>query len=525
MSDNQSEWGVYRTKHPQFQVNPPTFFIAAVCILAFIIWGLVAAKGAQEVFGAIQSFISTYAGWFYILTANIVLIFSIYMGFSRYGKVRLGGQDQEPEFGLFSWFSMLFSAGMGIGLLFYSVAEPLWHFSSPPMDPWGGASQANNAEQAMGITFLHWGLHPWAIYAVIALGLAYFGYNRNMPLSIRSAFYPLIGNRIYGAQGHAIDILATIATLFGVSTSLGLGVSQVGAGLNFVFGIPDNTTVQVILIAIITFFATLSVVAGLDGGIKRLSTMNMVIAAVLLVFVLFLGPTIFILEAVLENTGFYLQHFPSLALWNETYTRGEWQNSWTVFYYGWWISWSPFVGMFIARVSKGRTISEFISGVLLVPTAVTFLWLTIFGDAALYVQMFGQGGILEAVNEMGVSRAMFAFLETFPLSMITSLLATIVVITFFVTSSDSGSLVIDIITAGGLEDPPTGQRIFWAVTEGVVAATLLLGGGLSALQTAAITTGLPFSIILLILCYGLKKGLSTDPVAGEQAGTAMQAAE
>ena len=525
MSDNSQEFGVYRTKHPQFQVNPPTFFIAAAVILAFIIWAVLAASSAQEIFGTIQAFISNYAGWFYILTANIVLIFAIYMGFSRYGKVRLGGQNQEPEFGLFGWFSMLFSAGMGIGLLFYSVAEPLWHFSSPPMQPWGGEGQAQNAEQAMGLTFLHWGLHPWSIYAVIALGLAYFGYNRNMPLSIRSAFYPLIGTRIYGGWGHAIDILATIATLFGVSTSLGLGVSQVGAGLNFVFGLPDTVTVHVILIAIITAFATLSVVAGLDGGIKRLSTMNMVVAAALLLFVLFLGPTIFILEAVLENTGFYLQHFPSLALWNETYTRGEWQNSWTVFYYGWWISWSPFVGMFIARVSKGRTIREFISGVLLVPTGITFLWLTIFGDSALYIEMFGGGGILETVNNQGVSTAMFAFLEKFPLSTITSLLATIVVITFFVTSSDSGSLVIDIITAGGMEDPPTGQRIFWAVTEGVVAAVLLLGGGLGALQTAAITTGLPFSVVLLILCYGLKKGLETDPVAGEHAGVSMQAAE
>jgi choline/glycine/proline betaine transport protein len=513
------DFGVKRTQHPQFQVNPPTFFISAAIILGFAAIGILFTSAASDIFGAIQAFIANYTGWFFVLVVNIVLGYSVYLLFSKYGSIRLGGQDQKPEFTTLGWFAMLFSAGMGIGLLFYGVAEPMYHFTSPPTVPPGSPEEAQRAQHAMGLTFLHWGLHPWAVYSVIALGLAYFGFNRGMPLSIRSIFYPLIGNKIYGPAGHAIDILATVATLFGVATSLGLGVSQVNAGLNSVFGLPEGPGIQAILIAIITAFATISVVVGLDGGIRRLSEMNMIIAAALLLFLLILGPTIFILEAYIENIGYYIQHFPHLATWNETYTRGDWQNAWTVFYYGWWISWSPFVGMFVARVSKGRTIKEFIAGVLFVPTLVTFLWMTIMGDAALYIEMFGDGGIAAAVSE-SVPKALFAFLDKFPLASVTSILATIVIITFFVTSSDSGSLVIDIITAGGLEEPPTGQRIFWAVTEGVVAAVLLAGGGLTALQTAAITTGLPFAVLLLIVCVGLQKGLKTDPYLAAQRGEA-----
>ena len=522
----KTEYGVKRTQHPQFQVNPPTFFISAGIIIAFVAIAMIFSGSTANIFGAIQAGIANYTGWFFILVVNIVLGYSVYMMFSRYGKIRLGGPDQKPEFTTLGWFAMLFSAGMGIGLLFYGVAEPMYHFTSPPTVPPGSPEEAHRAQHAMGLTFLHWGLHPWAVYAVIALGLAYFGFNRGMPLSIRSIFYPLIGNKIYGPVGHGIDILATVATLFGVATSLGFGVSQVNAGLNVVFGLPESGVMQAVLIAIITGFATISVVVGLDGGIRRLSEMNMVIAALLLLFVLILGPTIFILEAYIENIGYYIQHFPHLATWAETYTRGDWQNGWTVFYYGWWISWSPFVGMFVARVSKGRTIKEFIMGVLFVPTLVTFLWMTIMGDTALYIEMFGDGGIAAAVSD-SVPKALFAFLDHFALSTLTSILSVIVIITFFVTSSDSGSLVIDIITAGGLEDPPTGQRIFWAVTEGVVAAALLVGGGLSALQTAAITTGLPFAVVLLIVCVGLQRGLRTDPAVQAEgvAAPSMKPAE
>jgi len=509
MSEITPRTGVWRTGHPQFQVNPPTFFGAAIIIFGFVVLAMTFSADIGGFFDVVQAGIANTTGWFFILVVNICLGYAVYLLFSRYGKIRLGGPDQKPEFSILGWFAMLFSAGMGIGLLFYGVAEPMYHFGSPPVVPPGSPEEALRAQHAMGLTFLHWGFHPWAVYAIIALGLAYFGYNRGMPLSVRSIFYPMLGERIYGWPGHIIDILATVATLFGVATSLGFGVSQVNAGLNWVFGLPETGTMQAILIAIITGFATISVVVGLDGGIRRLSEMNMIAAAILLAFVLILGPTIFILSAYIENIGYYIQNFPSLATWAETYTRGDWQNGWTVFYYGWWISWSPFVGMFIARVSKGRTIQEFLLGVLLVPTLVTFFWMTVMGDTALYVEMFGQGGIAAAVSE-SVPTSLFFFLEQFPFASVTSVIAVIVIVTFFVTSSDSGSLVIDIITAGGLEEPPVGQRIFWAVTEGVVAAALLVGGGLSALQTAAITTGLPFAVILLIVCYGLQKGLSTD---------------
>ncbi len=399
---------------------------------------------------------------------------------------------------------MLFSAGMSIGLLFYGVAEPMFHFSASPIaEP--GTIEA--ARVAMDFTFLHWGLHPWALYALVGLALAFFAFNRNLPLSIRSAFYPLFGERIYGPIGNTIDIMATVATMFGVATSLGLGVQQVNAGLNHLLGVPQTLVVQLVLIAAITSIATWSVVRGLDSGIKVLSYANMFAAGALLLFVLLVGPTLFILNALVENVGYYVQQFASLSTWDETYEGTEWQNGWTVFYWGWWISWSPFVGMFIARVSYGRTVREFIKGVLFVPTILTFVWMTTFGNSALDIELFGAGGIAAAVQE-NIPVSLFVLLERFPLDTVTATLAVIVVVTFFVTSSDSGSLVIDIITAGGNPDPPKPQRIFWAVLEGLVAAALLVAGGLVALQTAAITTGLPFAIVLLGMCYSLHKGLS-----------------
>jgi choline/glycine/proline betaine transport protein len=399
---------------------------------------------------------------------------------------------------------MLFSAGMGIGLLFYGVAEPMFHFVASPLAEPGTADAARTA---MDFTFLHWGLHPWSIYALVGLSLGFFAFNKGLPLSIRSVFYPLFGERIYGPIGNIIDIMATVATMFGVATSLGLGVQQVNAGLHHLFDLPQTTWMQLVLIAAITAVATWSVVKGLDAGIKRLSQLNVIVAATLLLFVLLMGPSLFILNAFVENTGYYLQKFFQLSTWNETYENTEWQNGWTVFYWGWWIAWSPFVGMFIARVSYGRTVREFIKGVLFIPTLVTFLWVTTFGNSALQIEMFGPGGIAKAVQE-NIPVSLFVLLEHFPLDMLTSLLAVAVVVTFFVTSSDSGSLVIDIITAGGNTEPPKIQRIFWAVMEGLVAAALLLGGGLVALQTAAITTGLPFAIILLGMCYALHKGMA-----------------
>jgi choline/glycine/proline betaine transport protein len=487
----------------RIDVHPYVFFISGGLIVLFVILTLFFEHNIDDLFTRVQTSVSHYAGWFFVASMNIILIFIISLLLGRFSNIRLGGEGARPEFSTLGWYAMLFSAGMGIGLLFYGVAEPMFHFVTSPLAEPGTAEAAR---VAMDITFLHYGLHPWALYALVGLSLAFFSFNRNLPLSIRAVFYPIFGERIYGGIGNVIDIMATVATMFGVATSLGLGVQQVNAGLNHLLGIPQSTSVQVILIAAITAVATWSVVRGLEGGIKVLSQLNVVIAGSLLLFVLLLGPTLFVLNALVENVGYYIQNFPQLSTWNETYENTEWQNGWTVFYWGWWISWSPFVGMFIARISYGRTVREFIKGVLFVPTLVTFIWMTTFGNTALYIEMFGAGGIANAVQE-NLPVSLFVLLENFPFDMITAALAVAVVITFFVTSSDSGSLVIDIITAGGNPEPPKLQRIFWAVMEGVVAAALLIGGGLVALQTAAITTGLPFAIILLGMCYALHKGM------------------
>jgi choline/glycine/proline betaine transport protein len=497
----------------QLDVHPQVFFVSSGLILLFVVLTLFFAAGLDELFATLQAGISRYAGWFFVATLNVVLIFVVSLLLGRFGSIRIGGEGAVPEFSTLAWYSMLFSAGMGIGLLFYGVAEPMFHFAELPLaEP--GTPEA--ARLAMDFTFLHWGLHPWALYCLVGLALAFFAFNKGLPLSIRSVFYPLIGDRIYGTAGNVIDILATVATMFGVATSLGLGVQQVNAGLEHLLDVPQTTGVQLALIAGITALATWSVVRGLDAGIKRLSQINVVIAGALLVFVLLVGPTLFILNAFVENVGYYVQQFAALSTWNETYENTEWQNGWTVFYWGWWISWSPFVGMFVARVSYGRTVREFIKAVLFIPTIVTFIWMTVFGNSALNIEMFGAGGIAAAVQD-NLPVSLFVLLERFPLDVVTASLAVLVVVTFFVTSSDSGSLVIDIITAGGNPEPPKLQRVFWAVLEGCVAAALLVAGGLVALQTAAVATGLPFAVVLLGMCYALHKGL--DDYRGGQTFT------
>jgi choline/glycine/proline betaine transport protein len=510
--ENQEEQGWFH-----LDVHPQVFFISAGLILLFVVGTIIFQQYVGNVFQQIQTVMSNYVGWLFIWTVNIVLVFMLVMLAGRFGNIRLGGPDAKPEFSTMGWFAMLFSAGMGIGLLFYGVAEPMFHFVANPLtEP--GTTEA--ARKSMDITFLHWGLHPWAIYSLVALSLAFFSFNKGLPLSIRTAFYPLLGDRIYGWPGNIIDILATVATLFGVATSLGLGVQQVNAGLDYLLGIGQSSKIQVILIACITLVATWSVIKGLDKGIRRLSEINITFAGMLALFVLLVGPTIFILDALLENIGYYIQHLPQLSTWNETYEQTEWQQGWTIFYWSWWIAWSPFVGMFIARVSHGRTIREFILGVMLVPTFITFLWITIFGNTALFIEMFGSGGIAKAVQE-NIPVSLFVLLEKFPLGVITSSLSIIVIITFFVTSSDSGSMVIDIITSGGNPNPPVVSRLFWAILEGLVAGSLLVGGGLVALQTATITTGLPFAIVILGMCVSLYRGLSeyagpTEFVLGER---------
>lgn len=502
---NFQKWG--------FDLHPQVAPISGGLVLLFIVLTLVFKEQASSVFNTTLNSIATYGGWFYILAANIFLGVILIFAFSKFGRIRLGGQDAKPEFSTFAWFAMLLSAGMGIGLMFWSVGEPMFHFTSPPPIFGSEAGTPDAAETAMTLTFYHWGLHPWGLYALVGLGLAFFAFNRGLPLTMRSVFYPLLGERIYEWPGHVIDILAVVADLFGLATSLGLGVQQVAAGLSFLIpAINEGVITQVTLIAIITSFATLSVVAGLDGGVRRLSEWNLYLAATFMVFVLVLGPTLFIFDTFVQNIGNYVARFPMLSFWTESFASGEestWQNSWTVFYWGWWISWSPFVGMFIARVSRGRTIREFVMGVLIAPTLLSFLWLSTMGGAALNLQLTNAVDIAGAVQE-NVATAMFVMLDNFPLTALSSIVGILLVTIFFVTSSDSGSLVVDNLTSGGKLDSPVPQRVFWAVMEGVVAAVLLLGGGLTALQTAAIATGLPFAIVLLVMCYSLNRGLSQE---------------
>lgn len=489
-----------------FDFHKPVFIPSALIIVLFIGITLYWRNSIESVFNTVQANITSNWGWFLIGCVNLFVLISIFLSFSKYGKIRLGGKNAKPDFSTFSWFAMLFSAGMGIGLLFFGVAEPIMHYHNPPI---GVQDTVASARRAMSYTYLHYGLHAWAIYALVALALAFFCFNWKLPLTIRSVFYPLLGERIHGWIGNMIDVVAVFATLFGLATSLGYGVQQVSSGLNYLFEIPDNVWTQVILILSITSIATVSVVLGLDKGVRFLSVINMRLGLIFLIVILFVGPTIFIFDTFIQSVGGYVQNFFSLGTWTEGYQQTNWQHDWTVFYWAWWISWSPFVGMFIARVSKGRTIREFILGVLLVPSLLTFFWFSVFGGSALFLELNGMADIATAVNE-NLSTALFVTLDEYPISEITAIIGIVLVISFFVTSSDSGSLVIDSITAGGKLDAPVGQRVFWAVTEGAVAATLLIGGGLKALQTAAIVTGLPFAFLLLIMIRSLFKGLKKE---------------
>jgi choline/glycine/proline betaine transport protein len=614
----------------EIEAHPIVFPSGAGLIITFVLFAAFAPGHALMLFNDLQSWIATNCSWLYIITMTGLLIFALFLCFSRYGSIRLGTDDSRPEFHTLSWFAMLFSAGMGIGMLFFGVAEPMFHFISPIE---GEGETLKSAHKAMSASIFHWGLHPWALYALVALSLAYFGFRRGLPLSFRSVFYPLLGERIHGRIGDGIDIMAILATLFGLATSLGLGAKQVNAGLNFVFGWPSQTVyAQVIIIACITTMAVVSLVSGLHVGIKWLSNINMGIAAFLLLFLFVIGPTVYLLEASVQNTGTYLQNIIQRSFWTASYSGGsqsDWFSSWTVFYWGWWIAWSPFVGMFIARISKGRTLREFVSCALIVPTVVGIIWMTGFGNSAIHQEIYqkinsatkpvgplhdyrprahkvqqkhpkheialtrdgdwmvtkvGPGdtrvlldpenvskkknqtiyrtadgtkvtrksGVLviasndkpywpsdrahfegrfktkierlsladylssPVVDESGrrkmdtTATAMFEMFRAYPLSWLIAILGTISVILFFVTSSDSASLVADIIASGGNENPTTGTRIFWGILEGCLAAMLLVAGGLVALQTGSITLGLPFSIIIIMMAYSLAKGLKAE---------------
>ncbi len=615
------------------EAHPIVFPSGAILIIAFVVLAVLFPGEALIRFKQVQSWISGHFSWLYIISMTGFLVFAIYLALSPFGGVRLGPDDSRPEFSRLSWFAMLFSAGMGIGMLFFGVSEPMSHYLHPAT---GDGETLEAAQKAMSTTLFHWGFQTWGLYSIVALSLAYFGFRRGLPLSFRSVFYPVIGNRIHGRLGDLIDIMAILATLFGLATSLGLGAKQVNAGLNFVFGgPPQSTSVQVVLIACITAMAVASLISGLHVGIKWLSNINMCIAAFLLLFLFVVGPTVYLLEATVQNTGSYIQDLVDRSFWTATYTGGsrdDWFSSWTLFYWGWWIAWSPFVGMFIARISKGRTIREFVSGVLLVPTAVAIIWMTGFGNTAIHQELYqtvspnmsqnglmhnysprpypvqaqhdqyglpmtedrqwlaapvgpgetmvlldpnnvetnaqgrvyhtafdntpvtrkrgvlvsaasgkpywptekngfppdGQylavtnnltiGGYLDSpILSAGKSRtldtqatAMFVMFQAYPLTWLTALLGTLSVILFFVTSSDSASLVADMIASGGSEDPSTGTRLFWASLEGVLAAVLLVAGGLVALQTGSITLGLPFCVIVIVMCGSLLHGLKRE---------------
>jgi choline/glycine/proline betaine transport protein len=504
-------------------VNPPVFFISGALLLAFLAFGTIFRDTASQVFGEVLAFVSSRFGWFYVLSTAFFVGFTGWLLFSPYSRIRLGEDDSRPQFPTLTWFSMLFSAGMGIGLLFYGVAEPMAHFNDPPVVA-GGTVEA--AKRAVPTTLFHWGFHPWAVYVLMGLAIAYFSYRKKLPLSIRSAFYPILGERIHGWAGHFIDILAVIGTLFGLATSLGVGAMQVGAGVEHLIGFENTTSLQLILIAIITFAATLSLVTGVGKGIRRLSELNMILAALLMLFVLIVGPTLFLFDSFPENVGRYLSDFVYRSFWMDAQGDGKWHADWTIFYWGWWIAWAPFVGMFVARISRGRTIREFILGVMLVPTGVTFIWFTVFGNTSLWLEA-NVGGIAEAV-ENDISTAIFVMLEQMPWATVTCTLAAAVVAVFFVTSSDSASFVVDMLTSGGHPNPPIWQRVFWATAEGATAAVLLYAGGktgLDALQSAVISIGLPFCALLVVMCYSLVKALRSDRPAHADLSVEFHVAE
>ncbi|MCH8498515.1 MAG: BCCT family transporter [Marinobacter sp.] len=493
-------------------LHAPVFVISGLLVLIFVVGSLLFPGAAKDLLesarnGAIANFDVVF-----LMAANVFVLFCLALIVLPVGKIRLGGADAKPDFSTLSWLSMLFAAGMGIGLMFWSVAEPVAYYTDwygTPLNAEAGTPEG--AAMAMGATMYHWGLHPWAIYGIVALSLAFFAYNKGMPLTIRSAFYPILGERVWGWPGHIIDILAVVATIFGLATSLGFGAQQAAGGLEYLFGISGGLATQIIIIVAVTLVALVSVIRGLDGGVKILSNFNMVMALLLLVFVILFGPTLAILQTLWTTATTYVANIVPLS--NPFGREDEtWFHGWTVFYWAWWISWSPFVGMFIARVSKGRTVREFVTAVLIVPTVITLIWMSGFGGSALHQIQEGVG-VLASDGLTAVPLAMFQMLENIPLSAITSFVGIVLVLVFFVTSSDSGSLVIDNITAGGKTDAPTSQRIFWVIMEGAIAAALIFGGGadaLSALQAGAVSAGLPFTFVLLAMCYGLFKGLNNE---------------
>ena len=503
-------------------IHNPVFVISALSVIGLVLFCLIFPEAATMVFGALRPWLTTTFDWVFAISMNIFVLFCLYLVVSPLGRIKIGGPSAEPEYSYPAWFSMLFAAGMGIGLVFYGVLEPMYHTLNAPLGGSGLLDEAGNVKPGdaataavnlgMAGTIFHWGLHPWAGYAVVALALGLFCYNKGLPLTVRSAFYPVLGERIWGWPGHIIDSLAALATLAGLATSLGYGASQAAAGLNLLFGIEATTNLKVIIIIAVTAAALFSVYRGLDGGVKVLSEINMGMALVLFLFVAIMGATTDVIAIFFSGLAAYVVELPALSNWIGREDT-DYFHGWTTFYWAWWIAWSPFVGMFIARVSKGRSVREFVVCVLLIPTLVCVMWMSVFGGTAISQLMnTGYDGVQQTITNWTPELSLFAMLEQLPLPQITSTVGIVLVLVFFITSSDSGSLVVDTICAGGKIDAPMPQRLFWCSFEGLIAIALLLGGGLASLQALAIATGFPFAIVTVAMCYCIYKCLKTEQI-------------
>lgn len=485
------------------KVDRPIFSFSAVIMVLFVLWTLLQPKEAGDTFNAVQKFITDNFGWSYLIGVSFFLFFTLFITFSKYGNITLGKDGEKPEYSTWSWFAMLFAAGMGIGLVFWGVAEPMTHYTNPPF---GQASTVESAQTAMRYTFFHWGLHPWGVYSIVGLSMAYFQFRKGLPALVSSTLYPLLGeNGINSWIGKLVDILAVFATIFGVATSLGLGAMQISTGLNYAYGLPTGTTTTVIIIIVITALFITSAVTGIERGIKLLSNFNMLLLFIILTFMLMVGPTRFILNGLTETLGSYLQNIIQMSFWTDAYdTNPGWVGGWTVFYWAWWVAWGPFVGAFIARISRGRSVREFLLGVLIAPTLMSFMWMGVLGNSALYIDVFQQGGIAAQVAK-DISTAVFAMFQHYPLAGILTILTTLIIAVFFITSADSATFVMAMFTSGGELNPTGGLKITWGVIEGAVAIALLLAGGLNALQTASITSAFPFMLVMFAMSVSIIK--------------------
>jgi glycine betaine transporter len=490
-------------------LDPQTFWPALAIVAGFILWGTFGSESLSAAAGATLNGIIRIFGWGFVVSTAVFLVFSIFLAVSRFGKIKLGEDDEKPEFSTVSWVCMMFSVGMGIGLMFWGVAEPVYHFGAPPHGL--AAPQSKEAALvAMQYSYFHWALHPWAIYAVVGLSIAYSSYRKKMPTLISSGFEPLLGDKIHGPIGKSIDVLAIIATLFGTATSLGLGAQQINSGLNFLWGTGESTTISLVIIAVLSVMFILSAVSGVGKGVQFLSNLNMVIAVLLLVFLAIVGPTVFIFNTLFESMGYYLSDLVTMSFRTAAFSDGNWLSSWTIFYWAWWISWAPFVGVFIARISRGRTVREFVIGVLLIPSAVTFVWFTIMGGAALYSELNGAGGLVEAVNDKGAAISLFSLLAQYPATALTSFVAIFLVAIFFVSGADAASVVMGMLSSRGSLTPDSGIVVLWGALAAASAAVLLVMGGLKGLQTASIIAAAPFLLVMIGLCVALWRSLMDE---------------